>query len=212
MQTRERRGYRRAMSFGGSSFDQDWWLPVSVPLFPADPAPHGDVGGFGGEPEPVVGVVVGRESDRSRFPRLGWAIVTCMDTRVDIGSLFGGIGPADAHVIRNAGGVVTDDTIRSLAVSQRAGNTSSVFLVHHTDCALLTLTDDGFERTLVQQTGDRPPWRVGAFASIDDDVRVSMERVVSSPFLPRRHAVRGFVFDVFTGNLREVRRKAAPAR
>lgn len=196
--------YGRYVSIGGSSYDHEWWLPESGTLFP--PVEDGHPGAVAGEAAPVLGHVSGRESDLSRFPRLGWAIVTCMDTRVDIGRLFGGIGPADAHVIRNAGGVVTDDTIRSLAVSQRLGNTSSVFLVHHTDCALLTITDPSFARTLSQQTGRTPPWSVGAFADLDDDVRSSIAKVESSPFLPRRHAVRGFIFDVATGNLREVRR------
>ena len=201
------------MSLGGSSYDHEWWLPETGTLFPpgSGDQPDGWAQGQGGA-EPVLGHVAGRETDLTRFPRLGWAIVTCMDTRVDIGRLFGGIGPADAHVIRNAGGVVTDDTIRSLAISQRMGNTSSVFLVHHTDCALLTITDSWFDQTLAQETGVRPPWPAGAFTDLDDDVRVSMERVETSPFVLRRHAVRGFVFDVATGNLREVRRKAAMRR
>ena len=200
------------MTIGGSSYDHEWWLPASGALFPPVDGEHAGPDGDGsGGAAPVLGHVSGRESDLSRFPRLGWAIVTCMDTLVDIGRLFGGIGPADAHVIRNAGGVVTDDTIRSLAISQRLGNTSSVFLVHHTDCALLTITDPSFARTLSQQTGQEPPWSAGAFADLDDDVRASMARVETSPFLPKRHAVRGFVFDVATGNLREVRRRELTA-
>jgi carbonic anhydrase len=195
------------VTIGGSSYDHEWWLPASAPRFPSAHAEPGDGSSADG---PVLGHVPGRESDLSRFPRLGWAIVTCMDTRVDVSRLFGDIGPADAHVIRNAGGVVTDDTIRSLAVSQRLGNTSSVYLVHHTDCALLTVTDAGFTRTLAQQTGQTPAWSVGAFGDLDADVRTSMGRVTASPFLPRRHAVRGFVLDLATGTLREVR--PAPSR
>jgi carbonic anhydrase len=200
--------YRRHVSIGGSSYDHEWWLPTSGTLFPPTDGGHGGAGDDGsGGAAPVLGHVSGRESDLSRFPRLGWAIVTCMDTRVDIGRLFGGIGPADAHVIRNAGGVVTDDTIRSLAISQRLGSTSSIFLVHHTDCALLTITDPSFARALSQQTGRTPTWSAGAFTDLDDDVRASMAKVEASLFLPRRHAVRGFVFDVATGNLREVGRQ-----
>lgn len=199
-------GYVSPVTIGGSSYDHEWWLPASAPLFPSTDA-HTDEHGHGID-GPVLGQVSGRESDLSRFPRLGWAIVTCMDTRVDVSRLFGGIGPADAHVIRNAGGIVTDDTIRSLAVSQRLGNTSSVFLVHHTDCALLTVTDAGFGHTLSQETGQTPGWSLGAFADLDTDVRTSMARVVASPFLPRRHAVRGFVLDLATGTLREVRATA----
>ena len=195
------------MSIGGSSYDHEWWLPASSSLFPSSHPGDEGVGGHAAD-GPVLGHVPGRETDLSRFPRLGWAVVTCMDTRVDVSRLFGGIGPADAHVLRNAGGVVTDDTIRSLAVSQRLGRTSSVFLVHHTDCALTTVTDDGFDRTLQDQTGSRPSWRVGAFRDPDEDVRTSMARVEASPFLPRRHAVRGFVLDLVTGTLREVRRAA----
>jgi len=155
----------------------------------------------------VLGRAEWRATDLSRFPRLGWAIVTCMDSRVDTTELFGGIGHGDAHVIRNAGGVVTDDTIRSLAISQRLGRTSGIFLVHHTDCALATVTDQEFADQLARETGSRPSWRAESFTDLDGSVRRSMEKVEASPFVPRKHAVRGFVYDVVTGDLHEVRRR-----
>jgi carbonic anhydrase len=153
-------------------------------------------------PAVSAGTVVA--SELTVVPRTGWAVVTCMDTRVEIGTLFGGIGPGDAHVIRNAGGIVTDDTIRSLAISQRLGMTDAVLLVHHTDCGLLTIDDEAFAQEVALEAGVRPTWNAGAFANLEDDVRRSMARVHASPFIQRKGEIRGFVYDVRTGHLVEV--------
>jgi carbonic anhydrase len=107
-------------------------------------------------------------------------------------------------VIRNAGGVVTDDEIRSLAISQRLLGTDEIVLIHHTDCGMLTFTDDGFRGDLQKETGIKPPWSPESFTDLDDDVRSSIGRIKASPFIPKRDAVRGFVYDVHTGKLREV--------
>lgn len=132
------------------------------------------------------------------------AIVACMDARVNPYGIFG-LSEGDAHVIRNAGGAVTDDAIRSLAISQRLLGTEEVILVHHTDCGMLTFTDEGFARQIQEDTGIRPPWAAEAFSDIDADLRQSMARLKASPFLPKKDAVRAFVYDVATGRLREVR-------
>ncbi len=138
-----------------------------------------------------------------RLPATGVAVVACMDARI---RLFGilGLQEGDAHVIRNAGGVVTDDTIRSLAISQRLLGTSEIILIHHTDCGMLRFTDEDFERQIHQDTGIRPPWSAETFTDLDGDVRRSIARVKASPFLPRKDSVRGFVYDVHDGTLREV--------
>ncbi|MGW4891160.1 beta-class carbonic anhydrase [Kitasatospora sp. NPDC004240] len=130
------------------------------------------------------------------------AVVACMDARLDLFAALG-LELGDAHVLRNAGGVVTDDTIRSLTISQRALGTRSVVLIHHTGCGLLGLTED-FRRELEQEVGQRPQWAVEAFVDLDGDVRQSMQRVRTSPFLLHTDDVRGFVFDVHTGLLREI--------
>ncbi|AXI77090.1 beta-class carbonic anhydrase [Peterkaempfera bronchialis] len=130
------------------------------------------------------------------------AVVACMDARLDVHAALG-LALGDAHVIRNAGGVVTDDVIRSLTISQRALGTRSVALIHHTGCGLLDLTED-FRRELEAEVGQRPQWAVEAFADLDSDVRQSMARVRTCPFLPYVDDVRGFVFDVRTGLLREI--------
>jgi carbonic anhydrase len=135
-------------------------------------------------------------------PVLHVAVVTCMDARLDVHALLG-LNLGDCHVIRNAGGVVTDDTIRSLTISQRALGTRSVILIHHTGCGLLTLTED-FRHDLEQEIGIRPSWAVESFTDLDQDVRQSIARVRTSPFLPHTDEVSGFVFDVRTGLLREV--------
>jgi carbonic anhydrase len=140
---------------------------------------------------------------RPLVPKLGVAVVACMDGRLDVHGLLG-LHIGDAHVIRNAGGVVTDDMIRSLAISQRVLATRSVVLVHHTDCGMLKLTDDGFRAAIHADTGIRPPWAIESFTDLDSDVRQSMARVQTSPFLPHRDGVRGFIYDVSTGALREV--------
>ncbi|HSD77072.1 MAG TPA: carbonic anhydrase [Solirubrobacteraceae bacterium] len=131
------------------------------------------------------------------------AVVACMDARLDLFGMLG-LRPGDAHLIRNAGGVVTDDVIRSLTISQRKLGTREIVLVHHTDCGLLTFTDDAFRNALEDETGIRPPWSTEAFRDVDGDVRQSMARIATSPFVLHKEAVRGFVFEVETGRLREV--------
>ena len=131
------------------------------------------------------------------------AIVACMDSRLDLARLLG-LGDGESHVIRNAGGVVTDDVIRSLAISQRLLATTEIILIHHTDCGLLKVTEDSFKRDIETATGIRPPWSVEAFPDVYDDVRQSRARIRASPFVPHRDAIRGFVFDVADGTLREV--------
>ena len=136
-------------------------------------------------------------------PVLHVAVVACMDARIDLHAVLG-LTLGDCHTIRNAGGVVTDDVIRSLAISQRALGTRSVVLIHHSDCGMEMITED-FRTELEAEVGQRPTWAVEAFKDADQDVRQSMERVRTSPFLPHRDDVRGFVFDVHTGALREIR-------
>ncbi|HEX7059665.1 MAG TPA: carbonic anhydrase [Solirubrobacterales bacterium] len=131
------------------------------------------------------------------------AIVTCMDSRLDVFAALG-LGDGEAHVLRNAGGVITDDAIRSLAVSQRRLGTREVMLIHHTDCGMQTLTDDGFRAELQEATGVAPAFAIESFDDVETDVRQSILRVRRSPFLPHRDAVRGFVYDVDTHRLREV--------
>ena len=131
------------------------------------------------------------------------AVLACMDARLDPYRLLG-LAEGDAHVIRNAGGVVTDDEIRSLAISQRLLGTQEIILIHHTDCGMLTFTDDEFRRGLQTETGIKPEWAAEAFDDLDEDVRQSIARIQASPFIPRKDSVRGFVYDVTTGRLREV--------
>lgn len=135
-------------------------------------------------------------------PVLRVAVVACMDARVNPWAALG-LRPGDCHTIRNAGGAVTDDTIRSLTISQRALGTRSVVLVHHTDCGMQSLTED-FRTELEHEVGQRPTWAVEAFSDLDQDVRQSIDRVRTSPFLPHTDDVRGFVYDVRTGRLREI--------
>jgi carbonic anhydrase len=131
------------------------------------------------------------------------AVVACMDARLHVNGVLG-LAEGDAHVIRNAGGVVTEDVIRSLAISQRLLGTREIVLVHHTDCGMLTFTDDDFKRAIQDETGIKPPWAAESFGDVDADVRQSIARIKASPFLPHTDAVRGFVFDVATGKLTEV--------
>ncbi|KMS82001.1 beta-class carbonic anhydrase [Streptomyces leeuwenhoekii] len=135
-------------------------------------------------------------------PALRTAVVACMDARLDVSAALG-LTNGDCHVIRNAGGVVTDDVIRSLTISQRKLGTRSVVLVHHTGCGMETLTED-FRTELENEVGERPSWEVGCFTDVEQDVRQSLERVRTSPFVPHTDDVRGFVYDVKTGLLREV--------
>src|ERR1700731_2336994 len=131
------------------------------------------------------------------------AVLACMDARLDVHSLLG-IKEGEAHVIRNAGGAVTDDEIRSLAISQRLLGTTEIILIHHTDCGMLTFTDDAFKRSIQDETGIKPEWAAEAFTELDEDVRQSVARIKASPFIPHKGAIRGFVFDVATGKLNEV--------
>ncbi len=131
------------------------------------------------------------------------AVVTCMDARL-IPTRVLGLEEGDAHVIRNAGGVVTDDEIRSLAISQRLLGTEEIILIHHTDCGMLTFTDDEFRGRLEQETGIKPEWAAETFTDLEQDVRQSIARIKASPFIPRKDSVRGFVYEVETGRLREV--------
>ena len=131
------------------------------------------------------------------------AVLACMDARVNPYGLLG-LQEGDAHVIRNAGGVVTDDEIRSLAISQRLLGTEEIILIHHTDCGMLTFTDDEFKRSVQDDVGIKPEWAAEAFPDLDEDVRQSIARIQASPFIPRKESVRGFVYEVETGRLREV--------
>jgi carbonic anhydrase len=131
------------------------------------------------------------------------AVLACMDARVNPYGILG-LEEGDAHVIRNAGGVVTDDEIRSLAISQRLLGTEEIILIHHTDCGMLTFTDDDFRRQIQEDTGVKPEWAAEAFPDLDEDVRQSVARIQASPFIPKKDSVRGFVYEVETGKLREV--------
>ena len=136
-------------------------------------------------------------------PARGVAVVACMDARLNVYALLG-LEEGQAHVIRNAGGVVTEDVIRSLAISQWLLGTGEIILVHHTDCGMLTFTDDSFRGDLQKETGIKPTWSPESFTDLDADVRSSIGRIKGSPFIPNKSSVRGFVFDVKTGRLREV--------
>ena len=136
-------------------------------------------------------------------PSKGVAVVACMDARLDVAAVLG-IAEGEAHVIRNAGGVVTADEIRSLAISQRLLGTREIILIHHTDCGMLTFTDDEFREGIADETGIKPEWAAEAFDDLAEDVRRSIKRITSSPFVPHTDQVRGFIFDVATGRLEEV--------
>jgi carbonic anhydrase len=136
-------------------------------------------------------------------PARKMAVLTCMDARLSPYVMLG-LEEGDAHVIRNAGGVVTDDEIRSLAISQRLLGTEEIMLIHHTDCGMLTFTDDDFKAQIQEDTGIKPPWAAESFPDLDENVRQSIARVKASPFIPHKESVRGFVYDVETGRLREV--------
>jgi carbonic anhydrase len=132
------------------------------------------------------------------------AIVACMDARLNVYGLLG-LGAGEAHVIRNAGGVITDDEIRSLAISQRLLGTREIMLIHHTDCGMLTFTDDAFKKSIQDETGIKPAWSAESFGDLNEDVRQSIARIKASPFVPHKDSIRGFVFDVATGRLNEVK-------
>jgi carbonic anhydrase len=131
------------------------------------------------------------------------AVLACMDARINVYGVLG-LNEGEAHVIRNAGGVVTEDEIRSLAISQRLLGTEEIILIHHTDCGMLTFTDDDFKKSIQEDVGVKPAWAAEAFGDVDQDVRQSIARIKNSPFIPHRDSVRGFVFDVATGKLNEV--------
>jgi carbonic anhydrase len=131
------------------------------------------------------------------------AVVACMDARLNVYAILG-LHEGESHVIRNAGGVVTDGEIRSLAISQRLLGTTEIILIHHTDCGMLTFTDDAFKRSIQDETGIKPSWSAEAFPDLEEDVRQSRARILASPFIPHKESVRGFVFDVATGKLNEV--------
>jgi len=131
------------------------------------------------------------------------AVVACMDARLNVYGMLG-LSEGDAHVIRNAGGVVTDDVIRSLAISQRLLGTEEIILIHHTGCGMLTFRDDEFRRAIQEETGIKPEWAAEAFDDLDADVRQSIARIKASPFIPGKDAIRGFIYEVETGRLREV--------
>ncbi len=131
------------------------------------------------------------------------AVVACMDARLNIYGMLG-LTEGDAHVIRNAGGIVTDDAIRSLAISQRLLATEDIILIHHTECGMLTFTDDEFRASIESDTGIKPEWAAEAFSDLDQDVRQSIARIKASPFLPKKDSVRGFIYECQTGRLREV--------
>ena len=131
------------------------------------------------------------------------AVVACMDARMNIFSMLG-IDDGEAHVLRNAGGVVTDDVVRSLTISQRLLGTREIMLIHHTDCGMQKTTEDEFKGAVESETGIRPPWAVESFGDAEQDVRQSISRLKASPFIPHKDAIRGFVFDVDTGKLNEV--------
>ena len=136
-------------------------------------------------------------------PAKGVAVVACMDARLNPYGLLG-LSEGDAHVIRNAGGVITDDEIRSLAISQHLLGTSEIMLIHHTGCGMLTFSDEEFAQTLEREAGRRPSWTAHAFPDLEESVRDSIRKIEDSPFIPRKDSVRGFVYEVETGRLREV--------
>jgi carbonic anhydrase len=136
-------------------------------------------------------------------PAKGVVVLACMDARLNPYGILG-LSEGDAHVIRNAGGVVTEDEIRSIAISQRLLGTKEIILIHHTDCGMLTFTDDEFKKQIQDDTGIKPTWSAEAFDDLETDVRQSIARIKSSPFIPNKDSVRGFVYDVKTGKLDEV--------
>ena len=144
-----------------------------------------------------------KKGDLPLPPAKKLAVVACMDARLDVHKILG-IQEGDAHVIRNAGGAVTDDAIRSLAISQRLLGTMEIILIHHTDCGMLTFKDDDLRKQIEKETGVRPTFALEAFADLDEDVKQSIARIKASPFIPNKSSIRGFVYDVRTGKLNEV--------
>ena len=136
-------------------------------------------------------------------PAKGVAVVACMDARLNVYGMLG-LQEGDAHVIRNAGGVITDDEVRSLAISQRLLGTTEILLIHHTDCGMLTFSDDDLKAQIESDVGIKPHFSMEAFADLEADVRQSIARIQNSPFIPNKDSIRGFVYEVETGRLREV--------
>ena len=136
-------------------------------------------------------------------PARGVAVVACMDARLDIHKILG-LEEGDAHVIRNAGGVITDDEIRSLTISQRLLGTREIILIHHTDCGMLTFSDDEFKQQIHEDVGMKPHFSMESFSDLEEDVRQSIRRIEANPFIPHTDSVRGFIYEVETGRLREV--------
>ncbi len=136
-------------------------------------------------------------------PARNLAVVACMDARLNVYGMLG-LQEGDAHVIRNAGGVVTDDVIRSLTISQRLLGTREIVLIHHTDCGMLTFTDDEVKQQIQEEVGIKPEFALEAFSDLEEDVRQSIRRILASPFIPHTDNVRGFIYEVESGRLREV--------
>ena len=136
-------------------------------------------------------------------PGKGVAVVACMDARLDVHKILG-IEEGDAHVIRNAGGVITDDEIRSLAISQRLLGTREIILIHHTDCGMLTFSDDELKQQIQNDVGIKPHFPMESFSDLEEDVRQSIARIQASPFILHKDSVRGFIYEIETGRLREV--------
>ena len=143
------------------------------------------------------------QGDLPRPPARKLAVLACMDARIDPAKILG-LQEGDAHVIRNAGGVVSDDALRSLAISQNLLGTEEIILIHHTDCGMLTFTDEEFAQKLEDETGERPEWRAHAFEDLDDNVKHSIDKIKTSPFVPKTDNVKGYVYEIETGRLREV--------
>ena len=140
-------------------------------------------------------------------PAKGVAVLACMDARIDVHKILG-LEEGEAHVIRNAGGVATDDAIRSLTISQRLLGTKEIILIHHTDCGMLTFKDDDVKKKIESEVGIKPSFALEAFDNLEDDVKQSIARIEASPFIPNKKSVRGFVYDAKTGRLNEVHAKA----
>lgn len=149
------------------------------------------------------------DHDLEVAPTRNLAVVACMDSRMDIFQILG-LGNGEAHIIRNAGGVITDDVIRSLCLSQRFLGTREIVLLHHTDCGLSKVDEGAFREELAEELGVKPWWSLEAFTDVDEDVRQSMQRIQMTPFVEHKDNVRGFVYEVETGRLREVAAAAAP--
>ena len=144
-----------------------------------------------------------KKGDLPLPPAKGVAVVACMDARLDVHKILG-LGEGDAHVIRNAGGVITDDEIRSLTISQRLLGTREIVLIHHTDCGMLTFSDEELRAQIHEEVGMKPHFSMESFSDLEEDVRQSIARIEHSPYIPNKDAVRGFIYEVETGRLREV--------